>query len=110
MVSYYRGAQAPAGRNAEAGGAVADLESEPPTICTLRPPGRSTPTFSLKQLWFSPSRAIAGSHLAPAVQRPLFLPNGSRTKVDGLLQQARKHALTREAAQSSMNQHSGITW
>ena len=63
------------------------LESEPP----YHP--HSAPTRAINRdlqqevaLVLAVACAIAGSHLAPAIQRPLFLPYGSRTKVAGLLQ------------------------
>ena len=63
---------------------MASLESEPPTTSSLGPPRRPTATFSRK--WpssLAAACAIARLHLHPVAQRPLFLPYGSRTKLDG---------------------------
>ena len=91
-------AEAPAPRYAKARGVMADLESEP--LYHLH----STPAGTINQdiqpeavLPLGAACPIAGSQLHSGLQRPLFLPYGSRTKVADLL-----HHPTNSSSESAM--------
>jgi hypothetical protein len=72
---------------------MAGLESEPPYHRHSAPAGATIHNLQPEAaLVLVVACAIDGSHLTPAVQRSLFLPNGSHTKVADPLQPLQRSA------------------